>query len=200
MKLNCFSRKPANPLNSFTEQELKEECARLNAKLTLTSKEICSLEQKKLEAFNNAVGKDILTKRLTVHEIEGYDSERKLKFKNFEQMDKRLQLTRNLLIIKQHEAELAKSDVWRKITTLNQEELITRITRLTLSNKSVTELIDSLNTVIDTGMCEDANEPSHELFGAWTAVEQGKEINLSDYLSTKNQEETKQIQEETEWY
>lgn len=203
MKFNCFSRKPANPLNNFTEQELKEECARLTAKLTLVSKEIRGLEHKKTEAFNNAVGKDTLTKRLVVHEIEGYESERKLKYNNFVQMDKRLLLTRNLLILKQHETDLAKSDVWRKITQLNQEELITRITRITLTNKSVTEIIDSLNTVIDTGIMSDDSirDPAHSLFEAWTAVEQGAEVNLDDYLVTEK-EGTKQPKQEevTEWY
>ena len=201
MVFKKLSRRPANPLNKFSTQELKEECSRLTTKLTLLSKQIHALEQKKAEVFDNATGKDVLTKQLAAHKIMGYESERKMRYNHFSQLDKRLLLTRNLLIVKQQEQELRASPVWDKIVHLTPDELMHCLVRTTLTNKNVTEIADELNTVIETSMSDDSiRDPAHSLFEAWAAVEQGTEVNLNDYLVTEK-EGAKQKQEEvTEWY
>ncbi|MEM2191709.1 MAG: hypothetical protein QW540_09835 [Archaeoglobaceae archaeon] len=166
-----------NPLEKLSMRELQGEELRLRNKLDRIKRDVNEIEKKKKQLFQEGVGADFLKKKMIAQEIKSLDLEQKLKMKDFMTAQRQYTLIKNLVIVKRYQRELEAQGVWKKLTSMEPEELEKVLIDVNLDGKAFDGILDDLNRVFEMRLADESlkEDPvERDLMEAWAKVESGE--------------------------
>ncbi|MEM2787974.1 MAG: hypothetical protein QXJ58_06870 [Archaeoglobaceae archaeon] len=166
-----------NPLEKLSMRELQGEELRLRNKLDRIKRDVNEIEKKKKQLFQEGVGADFLKKKMIAQEIKSLDLEQKLKMKDFMTAQRQYTLIKNLVIVKRYQRELEAQGVWKKLTSMEPEELEKVLIDVDLDGKAFDGILDDLNRVFEMRLADESlkEDPvERDLMEAWAKVESGE--------------------------
>jgi len=165
-----------NPLQRLTMQELKTEERLLGNQVGRVRRDIDLQEAEKRKKLHQGVGRGTLQKQMIAQEIEALDMQANLKARVFQTLHNQLRFVTNLRIVKEHENQLNRAGIWKKLTTIPQEELERALLKLDLRLQEDKDVVTALNQVFESGI-EDVSIPQSQtqekIFQMWEQMEQG---------------------------
>ena len=163
---HLFGKK--NPLDTMGIEELRLLEIRLTSKIETVQDEVRHLEQNINFHFNEAKVVQSKSQELSIaRRIDTISKKREMKLSAQTQLEKELRAISNLLILKEHEADLQSAGVWENIAALepdrveewlikknlageDRDALVTEITQMTGEAMTVgTEESDDLREILD---------------------------------------------------
>lgn len=190
--LDAFKK---NPLEKLSLRELQEEEMRLRNRLERLKKDVDDIEKKKKKLFEDGVGADFLKKKMLAQEIKSLDLEQKLKMRDFMTAQKQHTFIKNLIIVKKYQRELETQGIWKKLTSMDPEDLEKVLIGVSLDGKAFDRILDDLNRVFEMRMVEDSfpEDPAEkELMEAWAKIESGEGSSEELYEEVKEKFEEKE--------
>ncbi|MEM2030874.1 MAG: hypothetical protein QXV35_05960 [Archaeoglobaceae archaeon] len=166
-----------NPLEKLSMRELQGEELRLRNRLDRIKRDVNEIEKKKKQLFQEGVGADFLKKKMIAQEIKSLDLEQKLKMKDFMTAQRQYTLIKNLVIVKRYQRELEAQGVWKKLTSMEPEELEKVLIDVNLDGKAFDGILDDLNRVFEMRLADESlkEDPvERDLMEAWAKVESGE--------------------------
>ncbi|MEM0315794.1 MAG: hypothetical protein QW763_01215 [Archaeoglobaceae archaeon] len=166
-----------NPLEKLSMRELQGEELRLRNRLDRIKRDVNEIEKKKKQLFQEGVGADFLKKKMIAQEIKSLDLEQKLKMKDFMTAQRQYTLIKNLVIVKRYQRELEAQGVWKKLTSMEPEELEKALIDVNLDGKAFDGILDDLNRVFEMRLADESlkEDPvERDLMEAWAKVESGE--------------------------
>ncbi|EHP83911.1 hypothetical protein MetfoDRAFT_1822 [Methanotorris formicicus Mc-S-70] len=100
----------------------------------------------------------------------------KLKYKNFQTLQKQFNFVNNLLIVRKYEKELKNIGMWNKITNIQPELLEVKLSDIILDGQQFDNTVEGLNKVFEMRIDEfdeEVDSTEKKLLDAWGQVEVG---------------------------
>ncbi|MFU8653772.1 hypothetical protein [Methanotorris formicicus] len=104
------------------------------------------------------------------------EMEMKLKYKNFQTLQKQFNFVNNLLIVRKYEKELKNIGMWNKITNIQPELLEVKLSDIILDGQQFDNTVEGLNKVFEMRIDEfdeEVDSTEKKLLDAWGQVEVG---------------------------
>ncbi len=184
-----------NSLGRLSLRELQEEEMRLRNRLERLKRDVDEIEKKKKKLFDDGVGADFLKKKMLAQEIKSLDLEQKLKMRDFMTAQKQHTFIKNLIIVKKYQKELETQGIWKKLTSMDPNNLEKALIAVSLDGKAFDRILDDLNRVFEMRMVDESlhDDPAErELMEAWAKIESGEKSPDELYEEVKKRFEEKE--------
>lgn len=165
-----------NPVESMKVEDLKIMEIKLNSKIEDLQAEIRRIDDEIKILFEKAKEVKSKSEELSLaRRIKTISQKKDMKMSALAQLEKELRAVSNLLIIKEHEADLKSAGIWGNISKLKPEELEKWLISKNLKAKDREELITSVIEMTSTAMSAgvEHEEDLDEILDAIRAVKEG---------------------------
>ena len=176
--MGIFSKLFGNkdPVESLKSEELQLMEIKLNRKIDELQAEIRTTENEISTLFEKArASKSKSEELMLARRIKTLSERKEMKTAAQAKLDKELRAVSNILIVKEHKADLQAAGVWDKVKKLEPEKLENWLVNQNLEaqdrNSLVTSIIDMTSTAMMTGVEKD--EDLDEILNAIRAVKEG---------------------------
>jgi len=171
---NLFGKK--NPLDSMGIEDLRVLEIRLTSKVETVQEESRRLESAIKNLFNEAKAVQSKSEELSIaRRIDTISKKREMKLSAQTQLEKELRAVNNLLILKEHEADLQSAGVWENIAALEPDQVEEWLIKKNLAGEDrdalVTEITQMTGEAMTVGTEE--SEDLREILAAIHAVKEG---------------------------
>ncbi len=171
---NLFGKK--NPLDSMGIEDLRVLEIRLTSKVETVQEESRRLESAIKNLFNEAKAVQSKSEELSIaRRIDTISKKREMKLSAQTQLEKELRAVNNLLILKEHEADLQSAGVWENIAALEPDQVEEWLIKKNLAGEDrdalVTEITQMTGEAMTVGTEE--SEDLQEILAAIHAVKEG---------------------------
>lgn len=164
-----------SPLEKIPLSKLKEEEKSLELQANRTYKTIENLLQTKHALFKEGIGQDKLKKHLLALKIREVDVNARLKVSAFEALSQRRFFISNLIVLKESQAELKATPIWKELQSLSPEELERALVRVELRGANLSDIVSRLNSVFESSAEPVSNSAKYQdpLLIIWDEAEAG---------------------------
>lgn len=152
-------------------RDLERERIKIDNEIQVISKEIERLEAEKKSLFRQGVGKSDIEKILLAEKIKDLDDDIKMKLRDYQRLIKQRRAVSNLIRLKKWEARLRERGVWEKIKNLSQQELLSRLSEVEITDRHFEENVDKINEVFATRAVVKLDSETQEIMRLWEKVE-----------------------------
>lgn len=164
-----------SPLEKIPLSKLKEEEKSLELQANRTYKTIENPLQTKHALFKEGIGQDKLKKHLLALKIREVDVNARLKVSAFEALSQRRFFISNLIVLKESQAELKATPIWKELQSLSPEELERALVRVELRGANLSDIVSRLNSVFESSAEPVSNSAKYQdpLLIIWDEAEAG---------------------------
>ena len=155
-------------------KDLEKERLKIDNEIQVISKEIERLEAEKKGLFKQGIGKSDIEKILLAEKIRDIDDDIKMRLRDYQRLIKQRRAISNLIRLKKWEARLKEKGVWDKIREMSQQELISRLSEVEITEKHFEENIDKINEVFATRAVVKLDSETQEILRLWEKVERAE--------------------------
>jgi len=170
-----FSRKKS--IDDYSVGELREMEIRLNHKIEALLREVDTIEKEIQMLFERARKAKSRSEEMSIaNRIKSLSNKKNMKLNAQAQLEKELRAVSNLLIIKEHEADLKQAGVWDNLKRLSPQEVESYLTKKRLEAEDREQLINSVIEMTSQTMAQgvETDEELEEILSTIRAVKEGE--------------------------
>ena len=165
-----------DPIDSMKTEELRLMEIKLNRKIEELQAEVRATENEISKLFEKAKAAKSKSEELTLaRRIKTVSQRKEMKIAAQAKLDKELRAVSNMLILKEHQADLQATGVWDKVKKLEPEKLENWLVNQNLEaqdrDEIVSSIIDMTSTAMLTGV--EQEEDLDDILSAIRAVKDG---------------------------
>lgn len=165
-----------DPIDSMKTEELRLMEIKLNRKIEELQAEVRATENEISKLFEKAKAAKSKSEELTLaRRIKTVSQRKEMKIAAQAKLDKELRAVSNMLILKEHQADLQATGVWEKVKKLEPEKLENWLVNQNLEaqdrDEIVSSIIDMTSTAMLTGV--EQEEDLDDILSAIRAVKDG---------------------------
>jgi len=165
-----------DPIDSMKTEELRVMEIKLNRKIEDLQAEVRATESEVAKLFEKAKAAKSKSEELTLaRRIKTVSQRKEMKIAAQAKLDKELRAVSNMLILKEHQADLQATGVWDKVKKLEPEKLENWLVNQNLEaqdrDEIVSSIIDMTSTAMLTGV--EQEEDLDDILSAIRAVKDG---------------------------
>lgn len=165
-----------DPIDSMKTEELRVMEIKLNRKIEELQAEVRATESEIAKLFEKAKAAKSKSEELTLaRRIKTVSQRKEMKIAAQAKLDKELRAVSNMLILKEHQADLQATGVWDKVKKLEPEKLENWLVNQNLEaqdrDEIVSSIIDMTSTAMLTGV--EQEEDLDDILSAIRAVKDG---------------------------
>ncbi len=165
-----------DPIDSMKTEELRVMEIKLNRKIEDLQAEVRATESEVAKLFEKAKAAKSKSEELTLaRRIKTVSQRKEMKIAAQAKLDKELRAVSNMLILKEHQADLQATGVWDKVKKLEPEKLESWLVNQNLEaqdrDEIVSSVIDMTSTAMLTGV--EQEEDLDDILSAIRAVKDG---------------------------
>jgi len=165
-----------DPIDSMKTEDLRVMEIKLNRKIEELQAEVRATESEVAKLFEKAKAAKSKSEELTLaRRIKTVSQRKEMKIAAQAKLDKELRAVSNMLILKEHQADLQATGVWDKVKKLEPEKLENWLVNQNLEaqdrDEIVSSIIDMTSTAMLTGV--EQEEDLDDILSAIRAVKDG---------------------------
>lgn len=165
-----------NPVESMKTEDLRIMEIQLGRKIEVLQDESKKVETEITLFFERAGAAKSKSEELSLaRRIKTLSQKKQMKLSAQAQLEKELRAISNILILKEHEADLKSAGVWENVRTLSSDDLEAWLVKKNLDSQNrdvlISEITDMTSTAMTTGVEEE--EDLEEILDAIRAVKEG---------------------------
>lgn len=165
-----------DPVESTTTEDLRLMEIKLNRKIDELQAEVREAENEISKLFEKARASKSKSEELTLaRRIKTVSQKKEMKIAAQAKLDKELRAVSNILILKEHKADLQAAGVWEKVKKLKPEKLENWMVNQNLEAQDrdsvVSSIIDMTSTSMQIGV--EQEDDLDDILGAIRAVKEG---------------------------
>ena len=176
--MGIFSKRfgSKDPIDSMKTEDLRVMEIKLNRKIEELQAEVRATESEVAKLFEKAKAAKSKSEELTLaRRIKTVSQRKEMKIAAQAKLDKELRAVSNMLILKEHQADLQATGVWDKVKKLEPEKLENWLVNQNLEaqdrDEIVSSIIDMTSTAMLTGV--EQEEDLDDILSAIRAVKDG---------------------------
>ena len=198
-KLNdIFSRNRTNWLEKLKSDDLRIEKRKLELGTERVAKEVKDLEKEKTKLFNEGVGKPFLEKRMLAQKIKELDVKAKMKYIEFDRVQKMSRAIFNLTTVLKRREQLKEKGLWQKLQALTPDQLLTELSKQDIKDKEFERAVEDILRILERPIAdiEGVDTETQEVMELWSKVER-KEMAPEEVTKKLSIEESLKEKEHT---
>ncbi len=165
-----------DPVESTTTEDLRVMEIKLNRKIEELQAEVREAENEISKLFEKARASKSKSEELTLaRRIKTISQKKEMKTAAQAKLDKELRAVSNILILKEHKADLQAAEVWEKVKKLEPEKLenwlVTQNLEAQDRDSIVSSIIDMTSTAMQIGI--EQEDDLEDILSAIRAVREG---------------------------
>jgi hypothetical protein len=165
-----------DPIDSMKTEELRVMEIKLNRKIEDLQAEVRATESEVAKLFEKAKAAKSKSEELTLaRRIKTVSQRKEMKIAAQAKLDKELRAVSNMLILKEHQADLQATGVWDKVKKLEPEKLENWLVNQNLEAQDRDEIVSSIVDMTSTAMLTgvEQEEDLDDILSAIRAVKDG---------------------------
>ncbi|AKB24120.1 hypothetical protein MSMTP_0651 [Methanosarcina sp. MTP4] len=165
-----------DPIDSMKTEELRVMEIKLNRKIEDLQAEVRATESEVAKLFEKAKAAKSKSEELTLaRRIKTVSQRKEMKIAAQAKLDKELRAVSNMLILKEHQADLQATGVWDKVKKLEPEKLENWLVNQNLEAQDRDEIVSSIIDMTSTAMLTGVEQEDDldDILSAIHAVKEG---------------------------